>query len=168
MEEREFDKYILEQTPDLPFHPPGSFEGTEMFFLTGQVIPGAFRVMSSWLAGPWEKKDTYKPHAHPHNEVLMFLGSDYSKPQELGGEIEFWFKDDKYVLTKSCIIFVPAMVQHNPMRPIKVDNPMKPILFVGIVPSSFEDDVRYFSRVPKWDEFKNPPAAPGVRFEWLD
>jgi hypothetical protein len=164
---REFDKCIFYETPPRPFHPPGSFPGKEMFFLDGLVVPEIpLRLMTAYFTGPWTEEETYKPHAHPHDEMLMFLGTDYSRPNELGGEIEFWFKDDKYLLTRACAIFVPKMVQHAPMLPRRVDDPLKPICFVGFVPSRIEDDINYYSRNPKWEKWKNPPDAPGVM--WME
>jgi hypothetical protein len=166
---RKWDSNFLYETPPNPFHPPGSFPGTEMFVLDGNAIPGAIRVMVAWFAGPWKQDDIFKPHAHNHSEVLMFLGSDPDDPRKLGGEVEFWMEDDRYLITKSCIIHVPAMVQHAPMIPRRVDDPRKPILFTGIVPTTKSDDVMYYSRDPKWSEYKDPIMDwEGANVKWLD
>jgi hypothetical protein len=162
----EYDKYIYFETPPNPFHPPGSFPGTEMFGFDSRLVPGAARFMVAWFAGPWKEEDTMKPHAHNHDEIVMFLGSDYSNPQDLGGEVEFWFEDTKYLFTKSCMIFMPKSVQHAPMLPRRVDDPNKPILFVGTLPAPQESDVTYYSRDPKWANFQDPPEVDGV--EWMD
>jgi len=47
-------------------------------------------------------------------------------PNDLGGEVEFWLENEKYILTKSCLIFVPKGLKHCPLWVIKVD---RPILF---------------------------------------
>jgi hypothetical protein len=163
---REFDKNIIYDSPPNPFHPTGSFPGTEMFVMNELVVPGAFRVMCAWFAGPWEEKNTMKPHMHNHDEIVMFIGSDSENPRDLGGVIEFWFKDDKYLLDKSCCIFIPKWTQHAPMMPRKVNDPKKPILFVGTVPTTMENDLMYYSREPKWSNFQDPPAFQGVK--WID
>jgi hypothetical protein len=99
----------------------------------------------------------------------MFLGSDPDDPRNLGGEVEFWMEDDQYLLTKSCIIHVPAMVQHAPMIPKRVDDPKKPILFTGIVPTTKADDVMYYSRDPKWSKYRDPIMDwEGANVKWLD
>jgi hypothetical protein len=164
--EREFDKYIVYETPPNPFHPPGSFPGVEMFGFDGRVIPGAFRFMVAWFSGPWKEEDVMKPHAHNHDEIVMFIGSDPKDPHDLGGEVEFWFKDDKYLITKSCLIFIPKGIQHAPMLPRRVDDPSKPILFVGTLPAPMGEDITYYSRDPKWDAYEDPPEWDGVK--WLD
>jgi hypothetical protein len=167
MAAREFDKYFIYESPANPFHPPGSFPGTEMFVMNSHMVSGAPRLMCAWFAGPWTVEETYKPHAHNHDEVLMFLGSDYEKPRELGGEVEFWFKDELYSITRSCAIYVPQGVQHAPMRPTRVDDPSKPILFVGFVPSEAQDDLNYYSRASQWSRYKDPLPMEGPVL-WLD
>jgi hypothetical protein len=42
----------------------------------------------------------------------------------LGGEVEFWLEDEKYLLTKSCLIFAPKGLKHCPLRVIRVDRPI--------------------------------------------
>ena len=167
MAKREFDKNIIFTTPPTAFHPEGSFEGREMFLFDDRMMKGAFPFMCAWFAGPWKMEDTMKPHCHNHEEVIMFIGSDYEHPDQLGGEIEFFFKDDKYLLTKSCLLYIPKMVQHSPMRPTKVNDPKKPILFVAAMPSaSAEDKTYYYSRDPKWSKYKDPPSEEMVK--WMD
>jgi hypothetical protein len=164
---REFDKNIIYTTPPTPFHPKDSFDGTEMFLFDDRIMRGAFPFMCAWFAGPWRIEETMKPHCHHNDEVLMFIGSDPENPSELGGEVEFFFKDDRYILNKSCLIFVPGMVQHAPMRPIRVNDPKKPILFVGTTPFSGEQDkTYYYSRDPKWSQYKDPPETPMTK--WMD
>jgi hypothetical protein len=49
---------------------------------------------------------------------------------ELGGEIEFWLEDEKYMLTKSCIIFVPKGMKHCPIVFRRIDRPIFHFIFV--------------------------------------
>ncbi len=56
------------------------------------------------------------------------IGSDPENPRDLGGEVEFWLEDEKYMLTKSCLIFVPKGLRHCPLRVVKAD---RPILFLA-------------------------------------
>jgi hypothetical protein len=47
---------------------------------------------------------------------MGFVGSNREDSHDLGGEITIWLGDDKQVLTKSCLIFVPAGVKHGPIQ----------------------------------------------------
>ena len=49
---------------------------------------------------------------------------------DLGGEIEFWLEDEKYLLTRSCLIFVPAGMKHCPIKFIRIDRPIFHFLMV--------------------------------------
>ena len=55
------------------------------------------------------------PHAYDFDEILGFFGSDPSDPWELGGQIEDTIDGEEYVITKSCVLFVPKGVVHGPL-----------------------------------------------------
>ena len=61
MATREYEKYIVYETPLNPIHPPDSFPGTEMFVVQDQIIRGATRFMVAWFTGPWPQSAVYKP-----------------------------------------------------------------------------------------------------------
>jgi mannose-6-phosphate isomerase-like protein (cupin superfamily) len=42
----------------------------------------------------------------------------------MGGEVEFWMEDEKFIINKSCMIFVPAGVKHCPLYLKRVDRPI--------------------------------------------
>ncbi|OGO00845.1 MAG: hypothetical protein A2Y58_05480 [Chloroflexi bacterium RBG_13_51_52] len=56
------------------------------------------------------------PHAHPFPELLSFFGLDLEHPEELNGEVEFWLEDEKYILTKSFVVYIPPNVTHCPLK----------------------------------------------------
>jgi hypothetical protein len=68
-------------------------------------------------------------HVHDFDEVVGFLGGNPDDPQDLGGEVEFWMEDEKYILNKSCLIFVPGGVRHCPLQVTRVD---RPIFFLAV------------------------------------
>ena len=43
--------------------------------------------------------------------------------------MEFWLEDEKYLLTRSCLIYVPRGLRHCPVTVKKVDTP---ILFLAV------------------------------------
>ena len=64
------------------------------------------------------------PHSHPFHELFCYFGTNTDDPSDLGGEIEFWLEDEQYILTKSCIIFVPKGMKHCPLITRRVDRPI--------------------------------------------
>ena len=63
-------------------------------------------------------------HNHDFDEIIGMVGSRKDNPCELGGEVEFWMEDEKYILTKSCLIFIPGGVKHCPLVFKRVDSPI--------------------------------------------
>jgi FAD/FMN-containing dehydrogenase len=91
--------------------------------LGGDIIEGSFHVGFVWALKPSTMKHDTAAHTHDYNEVLGFLGSDWTKPRDLGAEIEFWLEDEKYILKNSCIIYVPKGMKHCPLKDLKIDRP---------------------------------------------
>jgi hypothetical protein len=96
---------------------------TRVLWLDDKVVEGAFHMNCAWYLHPAQTlEDT--PHTHDTDEIIGFFGSDPQKPNDLGGEIEFWMEDEKYTLTKSTLIFVPSGLKHCPLVIKKVDRPI--------------------------------------------
>ncbi len=92
------------------------------------VVKGSFYTESVWLwpGAPGVYPETAEPsaHAHDYDEVIAFFGTDFKNPNELCGEIELWIEDEKFMLTKSCLIFMPKNVYHCPLVIHRVDKPI--------------------------------------------
>ena len=58
------------------------------------------------------------------NETIGFFGTDRNDTLDLGGEIEFWLEDERYLLTRSCIIYVPSGMKHCPIKFLRIDRPI--------------------------------------------
>ncbi|MBN2542943.1 hypothetical protein JXI42_08765 [bacterium] len=126
MVERIFDKYIIDagQTPPPEKHPQEKTPGTQMFYIHDRIIKGAFMFCGTWLTGvPELTPEMIQQHYHDEDEYIGFIGSNFEKPFELGAEIEFWYEDEKYIIKKSCVLFVPKKLRHAPMIYRKVDSP---------------------------------------------
>ena len=52
------------------------------------------------------------------------MGGDPERPFELNGEVELWIDDERHLLTKSCLVYIPAGVDHCPMDFLRVDRPI--------------------------------------------
>jgi len=42
----------------------------------------------------------------------------------LGGEVEFWMEDEKHIITKTCLVFIPKSVKHCPLIFRRIDTPI--------------------------------------------
>ena len=126
--ERKYEKYIITQpkagrVPEF-FGPPAKHvQAIDMGFLDDDVVKGGFYVETVWFTSGSEEIAVH-PHIHDYDEVLAFYGSNPDKPEDLGGEIEEWIDDEKYVLTKSGFLFIPKGLKHGPLIIRRVDRPI--------------------------------------------
>ena len=105
---------------------PGAWvtdRSTRVMYLDGEVLKGAFYVDCVWF---YKKSDDMGPlpHTHDFDEVIAFFGSNQKDPFDLGGEVELWLGDEKHILTKSCVVFVPKGLKHCPLIFRRVDTPI--------------------------------------------
>ena len=134
MAARKYEKYIMTElkTSDVAQEwdkeHKYSERATRVMWLEDEFIKGAFSVICSWY---WKETEgeSSPSHVHDFDEVVGFIGSDPQNPTDLGGEVEFWLEDEKYLLTKSCLIFAPTGLRHCPLKVNKVD---RPFMFLAI------------------------------------
>jgi hypothetical protein len=127
MAKRKYEGYITAQPkPDLIqdfFGPPAKgIRVAQVAYQDDDVIKGSFYCEGVWFlkcAG----EISVHPHSHDFDEVLSFFGSDFEHPQALGGEVEFWYDNEQYIITQSCILFVPRGLKHCPLIFRRVDRP---------------------------------------------
>jgi hypothetical protein len=82
--------------------------------LNNKVAEGSIMVNCSWVyAG--EDPGRMDAHAHPYAEVIGFAGGDPKDADNLGAEAEFWMDDEKYIITKSFLVYVPSGLKHCPL-----------------------------------------------------
>lgn len=63
-------------------------------------------------------------HSHDFDEVIGFVGTDRTRPRELGGELEFLIGGERHTLTQTCLIFVPKGVEHCPITIKSINTPI--------------------------------------------
>lgn len=135
MAESKYGKYIITDlkrkftSPYEEHHGPE--EQTEILALDDSILKGAFLVEALWF---WpermnRKEPDVKPHKHDYDEVLAMFGTNLEDPHDLCGEVEAWLGDEKHIINKSCIIFLPKGLQHGPFRFTRLD---KPVFHFGI------------------------------------
>jgi hypothetical protein len=94
-----------------------------ILWMDENVVEGAFHMNTAWYlkAGPTLED---RPHVHDTDEIIGFFGSDAADPHDLGGEVEIWLEDEKHVIDRSAMIFVPAGMVHCPLVINRVDRPI--------------------------------------------
>ena len=113
MSESKYSKYIITErrfdSRDAALPPgvdPESVTNTQshrkILSLDDLVLKGSPtpRCVWMWPAGSDVYPETAEPdsHAHDYDETLGFFGTDFDDPYDLGGEIEFWIEDEKFLL----------------------------------------------------------------------
>lgn len=100
----------------------------KLLSLDDSVLKGSFYTEAVWI---WPGSgdiypETAEPnsHAHDYDETIAFFGTDFKNPNNLCGDIEFWMEDEKFNLTRSCLIFVPKGMYHCPLVIHKVEKPI--------------------------------------------
>lgn len=110
-----------------------SERATRILWLDDAAIPGiSLSLICSWYWKATEEVGT-PAHMHDFDEVLGFFGSDSQNPHDLGGEVELWLEDEKYLINQSCLVFVPKGMKHCPLRVTRVE---RPIFFLSVSLSS--------------------------------
>jgi quercetin dioxygenase-like cupin family protein len=135
MAETKYGKYIVtklkQNIVDAPWtnvvEPIPKEQGLRVLWLDSEVVPGAFYIETVWAFRQGiikDPKSVAEPHKHDYDEVLAMFGTDFNDPYELNGEVEFWLGDEKHILTKTCIIFIPRGLMHCPLIYRRVDKPI--------------------------------------------
>ena len=108
-----------------------------VIWMDGEVIPGAFYAECTWqwppsmkyqrprVISPEEAKKWpgIQPHTHDFHEVLTMFGTNFDDPTDLCGEVEFWLEDEKFIIDKSFIAYIPAGMTHCPLKTLRQDAP---------------------------------------------
>jgi hypothetical protein len=141
MPESKYGKYIISEykppTTEAPWSPPitaaGGGKGGRVFYLDDQIVPGAFYMECVWVmprprltAEEIEAAKRRGPGAHTHDydEVIAFFGSDPANPYDLGAEVELWLGDEKHIINKTSLVFIPAGLKHSPLVFLEVKRPV--------------------------------------------
>jgi hypothetical protein len=126
MAESKYAKYIVTElkTPEFTKEFIERYKefATRILWMDSNVVDGAFQMNCSWYLRP--TTHAAKAHTHDTDEIIGFFGSNSEAPYDLGAEIEFWIEDEKFMLTRTCMIFVPAGMKHCPLIIKRVDRPV--------------------------------------------
>lgn len=136
MAKTKYGKYIISELkqpaiePD--WNPPvsavGKGKGGRLLYLDSKNVPGAFYMECVWALPHPEVKTKAKKvgtdfHAHDYDEIIGFIGTDLDNPYELGAEAELWLRDEKHIINKTSLVFIPAGLKHA-LYFLRVDRPV--------------------------------------------
>jgi hypothetical protein len=140
MVETKYGKYIISEykppAVEAPWSPPNlqgvsKGKGGRVFYLDDSIVPGAFYMECVWVmprpasaAPPGSRRVGTEPHTHDYDEVIAFIGTDHDDPYDLGAEVELWLDDEKHIIDKTSLVFIPAGLKHGPLTFLRVDRPV--------------------------------------------
>jgi hypothetical protein len=129
MENSKYSQYIVQQLrlPEskVSERKEGNTAIKRILWMDDDVVKGAFQMNCTWFLHPAAKKPIESTfHKHNANELLGAFSSDPEQPNDLGAEIEFWMEDEKFIINKSSMIFIPQGIKHSPLIVNKIDRPV--------------------------------------------
>jgi hypothetical protein len=131
MDSRYFATKPRKDIPSTPWDPVfRQNEATRMMYLDNTLLDGSFYMECAWFwPGDWPKgknwkEDAVKAHTHDYGEIIAFYGSNPDDPEDLCGKIELWIAGEKNIADRSFAAFMPAGVEHCPLKILRVDRPI--------------------------------------------
>lgn len=127
MADSKYDRYIVTELkiPEEKQKIAAAYSkyANRILWMDENVVEGAFHMNTAWyLKASQTLEDA--PHVHDTDEIIGFFGSNPDDPYNLGGEIEIWLEDEKHIITRTAMLFVPAGMRHCPLVIRRVDRPI--------------------------------------------
>lgn len=123
-----YDRYIL--AGPQPGDPPSS--GAMIAWLNSEKFKGSHQYHVHWVfptprvpgMKTWEDMG-HGPHEHKAPEAVIHIGTNPEDPMDLGAEVWFFLgpEQEKHVITRSCLVYLPAGFIHSPWVIKKVTRP---------------------------------------------
>jgi hypothetical protein len=105
--------------------PPKNAKTTHMVSLDGAASAGGLYVDFVWI---WNGSMTMspEPHSHDFDEMIGAVSAgNPENPREINGDVSINMDNEKYLLTKSSLVYIPKGVEHCPLE---FKNIKKPVL----------------------------------------
>ena len=128
-----YDKhFIFRDKPNLKLpayrHEIPKERAHRIVYLDKEVFPGAdFYVEALWFWPREVKPDEPSGvplHSHSFDEVIAFFGTNPDDIHDLCGEVELWIDGEKNIIDKSFMAFIPAGIEHCPLKIRRIDRPI--------------------------------------------
>ena len=123
------EKYIVQDLKDPNMGTP-AFQAMykkfskRILWIDDNVVEGAFQMNTAWYFAVPEQDPVFDEHVHDYEEMIGFYGSNPDNPYDLGAEMTVTLDGENHLLTRTCLLFVPAGMPHMPLRITRVDRPV--------------------------------------------
>lgn len=96
-----------------------------MTFMSNDLVPGSNTYIEiGWIYEMPKPNPHILEHDHEkYDEIVLHIGTDPEKPEELGGKIEFVVGGETIVIDKTSALFIPRGVKHGPLTWKSVEKP---------------------------------------------
>ena len=123
-----YEKYLVRKPRyEVALHEVGVLKGHQvppMTYMSNALVPGCNNYVEiSWVYQVPDPNPHIFEHSHNYDEIILHIGSDPDKPEELGGEMEISVGGQPLVFDTTTALFVPGGVKHGPLTWHKVTRP---------------------------------------------
>ena len=145
MAERKYEKHFVRHPKILDWLPhhgapkpaPGE-KGNQyhVIFMDKGLMPKAHKhIMINWFKGfpkeaqrprEWVEEEVGVPqHQHPHDEIILAIGTNPENYDDLGAELELCMgpEKEKYIINTTTAVYIPGGMFHCPLVWKKIDRP---------------------------------------------
>jgi hypothetical protein len=93
-------------------------------YMSNALVPGSNTYVEfSWIYDMPNPNPHIMEHTHNFDEIVLHIGSDWGNPQDLGGEIEYFYDGQPLDFDTTTALFIPKGVKHGPLTWKKVTRP---------------------------------------------
>lgn len=90
---------------------------------TNEVPESKIHMSHTWIYEVDEPHHWVSEHEHDFDEILIWTGSDPDHPEDLGAEIYIDIEGERYTVTTSGSVYIPAGTRHCPLGFTRVTRP---------------------------------------------
>jgi hypothetical protein len=161
-----YAKYIVEYDPsmDKKVMPAKgsaqfgiSFPFKNILYIDDSFAKGSHMYWFIWVTPdkPFPFDIGHPPHIHKDGELLFHIGTDPNNPTDLGAECELYLGEEmeRYIINKTCAVWIPPGFVHSPWKPLKVD---RPFMFIEINQGPVHTEKGFHHLIPKEIQEKYP------------
>jgi hypothetical protein len=89
---------------------------SQVLYLDSAMMEGAMFFSCCWY---WPGYDNDpgggEAHVHEYDEIFGMVGTNPDDVHDLGGELEYWIENEKFIIKKSFIAHIPRGTKHSPV-----------------------------------------------------
>lgn len=95
-----------------------------MTYLSRHLVLGVNNYLEcGWIYGMPEPNPHVFEHSHNYDELVIHIGSDPDRPEDLGGEIEYCVNGQSLTFNTTSGLFIPKGLKHGPLTWKKYTRP---------------------------------------------